>query len=189
MRHQFTGQDTTFISPSAGFVAGRGRLRARGSVYRSFRAPTLNELFRTFRQGNAQTNANPLLKPETVFGSEVGFDLVGEAHAVHEKHGQIHVALNHRQQRRSRNVEVARRDAVFFHLFWKQVPPGNLEFFFFRISGQPDHFHAISQSRLDRVENVGGRHENDVRQIERDAQIVIAKTVVLLRVEDFQQSR
>ena len=103
--------------------------------------------------------------------------------------GFLCVALNHRQQRRSRNVEVARRDAVFFHLFWEQVPPGNLEFFFFRISGQPDHFHAISQSRLDRVENVGGRHENDVRQIERDAQIVIAKTVVLLRVEDFQQSR
>src|SRR5262249_20940629 len=51
LRHSFTGQDSTFLSPSAGFSAGRGRLRARGSVYRSFRAPTLNELFREFRAG------------------------------------------------------------------------------------------------------------------------------------------
>ncbi len=82
LRHQFTGQDSTFLSPSGGFVAGRGRLRARGSVYRSFRAPTLNELFRVFRTGNVQTNANPLLKPETLFGAEAGFDLVGEASRV-----------------------------------------------------------------------------------------------------------
>ncbi|HTM48294.1 MAG TPA: TonB-dependent receptor [Bryobacteraceae bacterium] len=79
LRHQFTGQDSTFLSPSAGLVAGRGRLRARGSVYRSFRAPTLNELFRVFRTGNVQTNANPLLRPETLFGAEAGLDLVGEA--------------------------------------------------------------------------------------------------------------
>jgi outer membrane cobalamin receptor len=82
LRHQFTGQDTTFLSPSAGVVVGRGVLRARASVYRSFRAPTLNELFRVFRTGNVQTNANPLLKPETLFGSEAGFDLVGESSRV-----------------------------------------------------------------------------------------------------------
>ncbi len=78
-RHQYTGQDRTFFSPSTGFVVGRGRLRARGSVYRSFRAPTLNELFRNFRAGNAETRANPALLPETVFGSEVGADWVGES--------------------------------------------------------------------------------------------------------------
>jgi len=82
LRHHYTGQDSTFVSPSGGFVAGRGRLRARGSVYRSFRAPTLNELYRVFRTGNVQTNANPELKPETLFGSEVGFDVVGEASRV-----------------------------------------------------------------------------------------------------------
>ena len=82
LRHHYTGQDSTFLSPSGGFVMGRGRLRARGSVYRSFRAPTLNELYRVFRTGNVQTNANPLLKPETLFGSEVGLDLVGESSRV-----------------------------------------------------------------------------------------------------------
>jgi outer membrane receptor protein involved in Fe transport len=78
-RHSFTGQDSTFFSPSAGVVAGRKRWRARGSVARSFRAPTLNELYRNFQAGNALTQANPLLQPETVFGAEVGMDFVGEA--------------------------------------------------------------------------------------------------------------
>jgi outer membrane receptor protein involved in Fe transport len=77
-RHQFTGGDT-FFSPSAGFALGRGKWRARGSVYRAFRAPTLNELFREFRQGNTDTLPNPALRPETVFGSEMGFDFVGES--------------------------------------------------------------------------------------------------------------
>ncbi|MEX2260634.1 MAG: TonB-dependent receptor [Bryobacteraceae bacterium] len=77
-RHHFTGQDRSFFSPSAGAVVGKGRVRARGSVYRSFRAPTLNELFRDFRVGNAETRANSALAPETVFGAEAGLDFVGE---------------------------------------------------------------------------------------------------------------
>jgi len=78
-RHQFTGGGETFFSPSAGFAIGRGRWRTRGSVYRSFRAPTLNELYREFRQGNTDTLPNPALRPETVFGAEIGFDFVGES--------------------------------------------------------------------------------------------------------------
>jgi outer membrane receptor protein involved in Fe transport len=62
------------LSPSAGIAAGRGRLRARASVYRSFRAPTLNELYRDFRAGNAVTQANAALHPETAFGAEAGLD-------------------------------------------------------------------------------------------------------------------
>jgi outer membrane receptor protein involved in Fe transport len=77
-RHQFTGRGDTFFSPSGGLVVGRSRFRARGSVYRAFRAPTLNELFREFRAGNTDTQANPALRPETLFGAEAGFDFVGE---------------------------------------------------------------------------------------------------------------
>ena len=68
-----------FFSPSAGFAVGRHRFRARGSVYRAFRAPTLNELYRDFVVGTINTEPNALLKPETSFGSEFGFDYVGEA--------------------------------------------------------------------------------------------------------------
>jgi outer membrane cobalamin receptor len=78
-REHFTGAGQTFFSPSAGIAAGRGILRFRGSVYRSFRAPTLNELYREFRVGNIDTLPNPALQPETLVGGEAGFDLTGES--------------------------------------------------------------------------------------------------------------
>ena len=42
------------------------------SGYRSFRAPTLNELYRSFRVGNVQTLANPYLVAEHFKGFETG---------------------------------------------------------------------------------------------------------------------
>ena len=78
VRHSFAGGDSTFLSPNGGFVVGKKRLRARGSIYRSFRAPTLNELYRAFKTGNTTTLANPLLVPETLWGAEAGADWVGE---------------------------------------------------------------------------------------------------------------
>lgn len=61
------------LSPRAGF-----RLRAlewltiRASGYRSFRAPTLNELYRPFQVGTVLTQANAALEPETLWGAEAG---------------------------------------------------------------------------------------------------------------------
>src|SRR5207244_1619774 len=78
-REDFTGNGNSFFSPSFGINAGKGRLRGRVAAYRSFRAPTLNELFRTFRAGNTVTNANPDLTLEKLFGVEAGFDIVGES--------------------------------------------------------------------------------------------------------------
>ena len=42
------------------------------SGYRAFRAPTLNELYRSFRQGNAVTQGNPALHAEQLTGVEAG---------------------------------------------------------------------------------------------------------------------
>ncbi len=77
-RHQFTVGDHQFFSPSAGLVYGKGQWRLRGSVYRAFRAPTLNELYREFKSGNTDTLPNGNLQPETIFGSEAGVDWTGE---------------------------------------------------------------------------------------------------------------
>jgi len=77
-RESFVAPGERFFSPSAGAAWGRKRLRLRGSVYRAFRAPTLNELYRNFSVGNTFTEANPGLRPETVFGAEAGADWVGE---------------------------------------------------------------------------------------------------------------
>jgi iron complex outermembrane receptor protein len=49
-------------------------LSLRAAAYRSFRAPTLNELYRPFQAGPVRTEANPLLGPETLLGAEAGFE-------------------------------------------------------------------------------------------------------------------
>lgn len=60
------------ISLSHSFKHG---LTVSASVYRAFRAPTLNELYRNFRVGNVVTNANPALTAEILIGGEAGVSL------------------------------------------------------------------------------------------------------------------
>lgn len=63
------------LSPRFGaHYALTGNLSLRGSVYRTFRAPTLNELYRPFRVRNDITEANPDLRPERLTGFEAGTD-------------------------------------------------------------------------------------------------------------------
>jgi outer membrane receptor protein involved in Fe transport len=47
------------------------------SVYRAFRAPTLNELYRSFRQGNTVTEDNPFLVAEHLTGGDAGVAVMG----------------------------------------------------------------------------------------------------------------
>ena len=47
-------------------------LALTGSAYGAFRAPTLNELYRSFRVGNVVTLADPTLGPERLRGAEAG---------------------------------------------------------------------------------------------------------------------
>ena len=49
-----------------------GGISLRGSAYKGFRAPTLNELYRGFRAGNTQTNPNEALAPEKLTGGDGG---------------------------------------------------------------------------------------------------------------------
>ena len=46
-----------------------------GSAYRAFRAPTLNELYRSFRLGNVLTLNNPQLNAERLTGAEAGLNI------------------------------------------------------------------------------------------------------------------
>ncbi len=63
----------TAWSPSLGTVwQARSWLSLRLSGYESFRAPTLNELYRPFRVGNVVTEANPLLAAERYRGAQGG---------------------------------------------------------------------------------------------------------------------
>jgi outer membrane receptor protein involved in Fe transport len=65
------------VSPKLGLLARVAEwLALRGGAYRSFRAPTLNELYRPFQVGTVRTDANENLGPETLQGAEAGLDLV-----------------------------------------------------------------------------------------------------------------
>lgn len=61
----FSPRVALIFKPTAG-------VELRASGYRAFRAPTLNELYRGFRVGDTQTNANANLNAERLTGGEAG---------------------------------------------------------------------------------------------------------------------
>ncbi len=81
-REQFAGRAGNFYQPSGGLAYGQGKWRARASAYRSFRAPTLNELYREFRAGTTTTQANADLRPEKLWAVETGLDYHAETFTV-----------------------------------------------------------------------------------------------------------
>src|SRR2546423_9446866 len=64
----------------------------------------------------------------------------------------------------------------------------DLQLLLLGVTGEADDLHSVAKGGLDGVEYVGRRHEHRVREVERDAEVVVAETVVLLRVENFEQS-
>jgi len=64
------------LSPKVGVTVRLAEwLGARAAAYRSFRAPTLDELYRPFQVGTVRTLSNEGLTPERLQGFEVGLDL------------------------------------------------------------------------------------------------------------------
>ena len=72
-RTLFTDRSETAFSPRASVLKRfNNEISFNASVYRAFRAPTLNELYRNFRVGNIVTNANSALSAERLTGGEAG---------------------------------------------------------------------------------------------------------------------
>lgn len=70
---QFQNRTEHSFNPRLGAAYRLKRnLVLRASAYRAFRAPTLNELYRTFRVGNVLTEANASLLAERLTGAETG---------------------------------------------------------------------------------------------------------------------
>jgi outer membrane receptor protein involved in Fe transport len=69
----YPDRDATALSPKLSILRKiTSNVSVSLSGYRSFRAPTLNELYRSFRQANTLTQANPFLGPERATGAEAG---------------------------------------------------------------------------------------------------------------------
>lgn len=74
----YTSRSYTAFSPRASLVHEmNSHVSWSASVYRAFRAPTLNELYRSFRQANNLTDANPNLTAERLTGGEAGVAVQG----------------------------------------------------------------------------------------------------------------
>jgi outer membrane receptor protein involved in Fe transport len=70
---QLQSHDEKAASPRAGLVYDlAGPFQIIASAYGGFRAPTLNELYRSFRLGNVVTVANEQLRAEHLAGGEAG---------------------------------------------------------------------------------------------------------------------
>ncbi len=73
----YANRDGTAFSPSAGLVWTPAMAwRVRANAQQAFRRPTLNELYRPFRQGANVTEANAELRTEKVTTGEVGAEWV-----------------------------------------------------------------------------------------------------------------
>jgi outer membrane receptor protein involved in Fe transport len=70
---RFPYKTETAFSPKLSILHTFKRgIAVNASIYRAFRVPTLNELYRSFRVGNVVTNANPDLHPERLTGGDAG---------------------------------------------------------------------------------------------------------------------
>jgi len=83
----FTDQSEHAFSPRGALLfRASNQVTLTASAYRSFRAPTLNELYRSFRLGNVLTLANANLQGERLSGAEAGVN-------VFLKHARLHSAF------------------------------------------------------------------------------------------------
>ncbi len=72
---QYPNREGTEFSPSAGLVWTPAKAwRLRAAAQQAFRVPTLNELYRPFRQGTTVVETNPALRTEHVTSGELGAD-------------------------------------------------------------------------------------------------------------------
>ena len=74
----YPGSSDLALSPRLSVLRALNQhVSVTGSVYRAFRAPTLNELYRVFRVGNVTTFNNPALNAERLTGAEAGVNVTG----------------------------------------------------------------------------------------------------------------
>ncbi len=78
---RFSDRAETAFSPHlSALYKASGTISLNGSVYRAFRQPSLNELYRSFRVGDVLTLANERLRAERLTGGEVGASFTAPDH-------------------------------------------------------------------------------------------------------------
>src|SRR5215471_6325552 len=78
---------------------------------------------------------------------------------------------------------------VLFQLARDKIAFGNFELFRFGVAGQLNDFQPVPQGGMDWLKPIGRGNEEDAGKVERQIQIVVGESIVLSRVQDFQQGR
>ena len=78
---------------------------------------------------------------------------------------------------------------MFTDLLRHKVILCDLHLLFCKVTAHIDHLHTVLQSRLDGVDAVGCRDEENIRQIIVNVKIIIVERCVLLRIKSLKQSR
>ena len=103
--------------------------------------------------------------------------------------GFARVVLDQRRKAVVLELDLLVGQARRFHLLLHQKALGDFQLFELRITGKPDHFHAVLQRRRNGVQHVGRRDEEDLREIVFHVEVMIDEHVVLLGIEHFEQRR
>ena len=87
------------------------------------------------------------------------------------------------------DLDLVLAEAVPLALPRPEVAAGDRDLLVDRVAVEADDLHAVEQRPGDRLGDVAGRDEDDLRQVELDVEVVVAERVVLCRVEHLEQRR
>ena len=103
--------------------------------------------------------------------------------------GLVRVRLDERDEGLVGDLDVLLGEPVVVELLREEEALPDLDLLELGVAGEPDDLHPVAQGRRDRVEEVGGRDEEHLREVEGHLQVVVLEGVVLLRVEDLEEGR
>ena len=100
--------------------------------------------------------------------------------------GLARVLLDDRVERRIGELDLRGLQPVGLELARDQVPLGDVELLLDGVAGELDDLHPVLERRRDRVEDVRRRDEEDLGEVERQVEVVVAEGRVLRRVEHLE---
>ncbi len=97
--------------------------------------------------------------------------------------GLLRVSAHERAQRPRRDLELARAQPGVVAGAAQEVRPRDLVLHALAVAGELDRLETVEQRLGDRTGVGRGREEEAVREVERDAEVLVEELAVLLRVE------
>ena len=135
-----------------------------------------------------QSDGHELLPPFRVLTRDLAADRRDLSLKVAQA-GFAGVVGDHFLDRAGADDQVFRGQAVGVKLLGDDVFLGDQRLLFFAVAGKMQDLHPVEQGGGDRLQDVGGRDEHDLREVEIDIQIIVPEGGILLGVKHFQERR